>query len=137
MCIMEVRPGQRSSTIAQAMAHNLSTIERDLDMFKPLLEARGETELLATVQAGHEAMKVAYASFLDCFIHEIQHEVAHGHGDAHDTHVGNERVHAHVHSPADQEQIDDILTLLQPVDVDEARSVAEAAAASAERYETR
>lgn len=92
MCIMEVRPGQRSSTIAQAMAHNLSTIERDLDMFKPLLEARGEHELLATIEEGHEHMKAAYQHFLDCFIHEIHHEVEHGHDHDHGDHAG-ERVY--------------------------------------------
>lgn len=123
---MEVRPGQRSSTIAQAMAHNLSTIERDLDMFKPLLEARGEHELLATVEAGHEAMKVAYARFLDCFIHEIQRDVAHGHDHADADHLhGNEREnvthHPHVH----------------PVDREAVLVAAEHAAHDAEKYETR
>src|SRR6266581_4259568 len=96
MCVMEVRPGQRSSTIAQAMAHNLSTIERDLDMFKPLLEARGEHQLLATIESGHQHMKAAYADFLECFIHEIQHEIQSGHDHSHGDHdSGSERIHVH------------------------------------------
>jgi hypothetical protein len=41
MCIMEVRPGQHHSTIAQAQAHNVNTVVADLDMFGTLLVARG------------------------------------------------------------------------------------------------
>ena len=137
---MEVRPGQRSSTIAQAMAHNLSTIERDLDMFKPLVAARGETALLETIEAGHEAMKIAYARFLECFVNEIQIEVAHQHH--HDVNsddaVGNERVHEHhehIH-PVDQALISDATDLLGERDAD-LQSAMTRAAHSAERYETR
>lgn len=80
MCIMEVRPGQRSSTIAQAMAHNTSTVERDLDMFKPLLEARGEAALLRRIETAHQHLKEAYALFLSVFADEVTTEV-HVHGD--------------------------------------------------------
>jgi len=67
MCIMEVRPGQRTATVAQAMAHNTSTIERDLDMFRKLLEARNEGEHLALVEKAQEYLNRAYAIFLEQF----------------------------------------------------------------------
>lgn len=92
LCIMEVRPGQRSSTIAQALAHNTSTVERDLDMFRPLLLARGELALLSKIEEAHEHLKAAYAGFLEVFAEEVTVEVRkhgdHDHGD----HAG-ERVH--------------------------------------------
>jgi hypothetical protein len=93
VCIMEVREGQRSSTIAQAMAHNTSTIERDLDMFRPLLEARGETSLLAEIEAAQRALGVAYQHFLAVFAAEIERDVQHQHQP--DAVIGAERVHVH------------------------------------------
>ena len=122
MCIMEVRPGQRSSTIAQAMAHNVSTIERDLDMFRPLVAARGETELLATIEAGHEALKVAYARFLECFVAEVEQEIANGGDHDHDFH-DHERL-APVH-------------LVDAEMIEQAEAVMRRDARAAERYETR
>jgi hypothetical protein len=93
MCIMEVRPGQRSSTIAQAMAHNVSTVERDLDMFEPLIRARGETDLLAQIQQAHEHLKRAYEGFLSVFVHEVTEEVhVHGDHDHGDHEHGSERL---------------------------------------------
>lgn len=138
MCIMEVRPGQRSSTIAQAMAHNLSTIERDLDMFKPLLVARDEQHLLGLIEEGHEAMKTAYARFLDVFAAELAHDIrTHGDHDHGDHSHGNERshhpsVHPHIH-PEDAELI------RQAIDTDdpEVLLAAEQACRNAERFETR
>jgi hypothetical protein len=91
MCIMEVRPGQRSATIAQAMAHNTSTVERDLDMFTPLLRARGETELLAKIECAHEHLRAAYAEFLAVFTEEVKTEVTSGHDHSHDHDHGSER----------------------------------------------
>lgn len=44
MCIMEVRPGQRDSTIAQAMYHNTSTVVGDLTMWRTLLVERARHE---------------------------------------------------------------------------------------------
>ena len=100
MCIMEVRPGQRSSTIAQAMAHNTSTVERDLDMFKPLLAARGEHELLAKVERAHTALKEAYTEFLSVFVTEVYDEV-HIHGDVdHHDHGEERNVVAQAHHDA-------------------------------------
>jgi hypothetical protein len=89
MCIMEVREGQRSSTIAQAMAHNTSTIERDLDMLRALLKARGETALLAEVEEAQRALGNAYQHFLAIFASEIERDVAHQHLP--EPTVGNER----------------------------------------------
>lgn len=34
MCILEIKHGQKATTVAQAVAHNLSTNERDLDFLR-------------------------------------------------------------------------------------------------------
>lgn len=69
MCIMEVRKGQQSATMAQAMAHNLSTVERDLEMFAEVLRARNDGrghELVGALQVEVEhAYRVALALFAD------------------------------------------------------------------------
>ena len=67
MCIMEVRPGQNTATVAQAMAHNTSTIERDLDMFRKLLEARKEGNHVEMVNRAQKLLNEAYAIFLEQF----------------------------------------------------------------------
>lgn len=71
MCIMEVRAGQHASTIAQAMAHNASTLDRDLDMFKALLNARGDVATLEQVTRAQQAVHVAYEDLLVIFEDEI------------------------------------------------------------------
>ena len=138
MCIMEVRPGQRSSTIAQACAHNLSTVDRDLDMFRPLLAARGETELLALVNDAAEHMHAAYAQLLAVFVDEITTEVrVHGDHDHGDHNHGTEReatdnysgaeIRAHWHGD------DTLEARVRGI----ARDVAERDAHAARRFETR
>lgn len=44
MCIMEVRPGQHDSTIAQAMHHNTQTVVGDLVMWRTVLVERAKHE---------------------------------------------------------------------------------------------
>ena len=90
MCIMEVRAGQRSDTIAQALAHNVSTIERDLDMFEVLLKAREDYECLKTVMRAHESLKRAYADLLMQFGIELAKHVEDHEGHVHQ-HNGSER----------------------------------------------
>lgn len=137
---MEVRPGQHSATIAQAMAHNTSTVERDLDMFKPLLEARGETDILAKIEEAHQHLKAAYEQFLSVFASEL-HTHIHTHGDVPDdsghSH-GNERTHiessfpaVHQHTLASQDE--EFLMAVNLADDPLARELC----ARAEHYETR
>lgn len=85
MCIMEVRPGQTTATVAQAMAHNTSTIERDLDMFRKLLEARKEGVHLTLVNRAQSLLHEAYAIFLEQFGEFVAEEVNP------DTHVHTEQ----------------------------------------------
>lgn len=116
MCIMEVRSGQRSSTIAQALAHNTSTVDRDIDMLVPLLRARGELDAVAEIEEAQRDLQSAYARLLAAFAAEITRDVAEHHES--DAVVGNEHVHVH---PDDAAMIDAMAT----------------AAHRAERYETR
>lgn len=97
MCIMEVRPGQRTATIAQALAHNTSTIERDLDMFRKLLEARKEGDHVELVNRAQKLLNEAYAIFLEQFGEFVAEEVnpdssVHTHTNDHEhEQIGHER----------------------------------------------
>jgi hypothetical protein len=96
VCIMEVRAGQRSSTIAQACAHNAATVERDIDMFIGLLEARGERDKATALHRAQAHLRRAYADLLMLFTAFVAAEEEHVHvlrdhhpGD--DQPVGGER----------------------------------------------
>lgn len=68
MCIMEVREDQPTSIVAQACAHNVSTIERDLDMFERMLEARGvRAAITEHVYRAHESLRTAYSALLNAY----------------------------------------------------------------------
>jgi hypothetical protein len=67
VCVMEVRAGQRSSTIAQACAHNTATVERDVNMFRKLLEARGDTAKAADLAQAQRELQKAEANLLELF----------------------------------------------------------------------
>jgi hypothetical protein len=70
------------------MAHNTSTVDRDLDMFKALLTARGDLATLATIQAAQDAIHGAYETLLSVFETEIgEHES----GVDHEHYHGGER----------------------------------------------
>jgi len=88
---MEVRPGQHSSTIAQALAHNVSTVERDMDMFELLVSARGDTGMLGDLQHAHDHLRKSYATLLAVFGIEVAKAVQDGDGHLHDHDHGNER----------------------------------------------
>jgi len=90
ICIMTVREGQRTATIAQAMAHNVSTVERDMDMFEPLVKARGEQDKLVALNRAHENLKRAYADLLELFGELVAEEVMDPEGHVHEV-VGSER----------------------------------------------
>jgi hypothetical protein len=67
MCIMEIHPKAHRSTMVQAIAHNLSTIDRDLDMLYHVAVSRNDhnlTDFAVSVQA---KVNRAYAEALDEF----------------------------------------------------------------------
>lgn len=102
MCIMEVRPGQHRSTIAQAQAHNINTVIGDLELWLPVLRAehadngndrRYNETVIATVDRVHDALTVQYAAMLGLFGSEVAAAVEHwqhDHGP-----IGAERDHHH------------------------------------------
>lgn len=122
MCVMQVRPGQRSSTMAQAMAHNVSTCERDLDMYIALLSARGQHEAASECRDAQTRLHGAYEMLLGAFTNEIVKDVAHGHNPDEQEWTGNER---------------DLHAGLSADDVDMAHDAALLAAQHAKPYETR
>lgn len=103
MCIMEVRPGQHDSTIAQANAHNVNTVVGDLDLWIPILETRTERaaggdrlygeSVLTTVKGARQRLHAEYAVLLGLFGSEVARAVEHwqqDHGP-----LGTERDHHH------------------------------------------
>lgn len=93
MCIMEVRAGQRSSTIAQAEAHNTRTVIDDADMFAKLLESRGEHERAGAVRHAASNLERAYADFLELFGEfAAEEETSHGRHHHHDDGTNERRV---------------------------------------------
>lgn len=98
MCIMEVRPGQRSETIVQACAHNANTIKGDLEMFRKLATARNETEIIKVIDEAEKHITQAYAVLLEKFGEMLAEDCQDPNGhwtnpQAHHTH-GNERTFA-------------------------------------------
>jgi hypothetical protein len=79
MCIMEVREGQKTTTIAQALAHNLSTSDRDFDMFIKVLESRKDTDTLVTVRHAQDLTHRAYAAMLEVYGEELEQALTHHH----------------------------------------------------------
>lgn len=75
MCIIDVKAGMRYVTVAQAMAHNVSTIERDMDFLRKYLttnvhrlgnlEAQKRLEALARVEKCAAQLHIAYDCLLD------------------------------------------------------------------------
>lgn len=96
MCIMEVRPGQRSETIVQACAHNANTIIGDLQMFEKLASARSETEVLRVINEASHHITHAYAVLLSSFGEMLAKDCQDSNGhwtnpQPHDHPHGNER----------------------------------------------
>lgn len=67
MCIMEIHAHANNATMVQALAHNASTIDRDVDMIVPILEARGQHEAVRTIKHAQDHVHHAYADFLELF----------------------------------------------------------------------
>ncbi len=91
MCIMEIRPGQHTATMAQAMAHNASTLDRDLDMLVTVVKARGDHLGEATILQAQYHVHAAYAILLSEFGMEVAGLVADADGHVHDHDNGSER----------------------------------------------
>lgn len=104
MCIMEVRPGQRDSTIAQALAHNTRTILSDIELFWPLLKSRSPQHLPLLDQfqaelsfASRSALQL-WARLVEAVVAAEPDPAAHAH-----EHYGNERAYAgHAGQDSDQ-----------------------------------
>lgn len=101
---MEMNPEQHQAVMFQAIAHNLSTVDRDVDLLIATLSGRSDItpEQLASVKLGQEEAHRAYANFLALYTEacgayaadengHINHSPAlpHSHDNGH-TH-GNER----------------------------------------------
>ncbi len=89
MCEMEVNPQQRTDVILQAMAHNLSTIDRDLDMLREVVKARKEYNKLASVERTQDLVHRAYADMLMEFGVAVAERTSDTDGHVHT--VGNEK----------------------------------------------
>lgn len=134
MCVMEVRAGQRITTIAQAMAHNTSTIERDLDMFRKMLEANDEHYALQHIELAQNDLKLAYQRFLHVYGFLLEDDIKHGRTAPLGEHSGSERT-AHDHEISQA-----VAALSEDISAGESETIVAASdheAKLARRYETR
>lgn len=138
---MEVRPGQRLSTIAQAMAHNTNTVRGDMDMLEKLCVARGHNHVIEQLHQALRYLDGAYHEFLQVFSDELERDLRE-HGDTPDPeyhrHAAERTAesvlathdHSHPHiKGTDRQMIEQLPDYL--------RFKAEQAASRAEHYETR
>ena len=90
MCIMEIHSRQQTATMVQAVAHNSSTIDRDLDMLIEVMKRRGGV-LLDPITQAQDHIHHAYAILLDAYGEAVAVEVADPDGHVHDHDHGHER----------------------------------------------
>lgn len=104
MCIMEVRLGQRDSTIAQALAHNVATVLSDIGLFRPVLRAR-HPEMLPVLDKFNLELSTASRTALNLWTRLIEVVVVEGadhHTHTHE-HKGSEREVGDFTTPASRE----------------------------------
>lgn len=104
MCIMEVRLGQRDSTIAQACAHNIGTVLSDLELFRPVLKARNP-EMMPVFDNLYEILSATSRDALQLWAMLVEKTVAAQEDHTHD-HLGSEREesdHFHPTTPSADE----------------------------------
>lgn len=89
MCEMEVSTTMKTDAMLQAMAHNSSTVDRDCDLLRPVLIARGETEKVAALDRFQHLIHEAYALMLgeygmavgECVM-DVDGHIQHGYREA-------------------------------------------------------
>lgn len=91
MCIMEVHRNQRTDTMVQAMAHNASTLDRDLDLLIEVLVHRDGAVLLDGIKQAQDHVHRAYAGLLGLFGEAVGAVVADPAGHVHTDDHGTER----------------------------------------------
>lgn len=75
MCVMDVRPDMPLTDMAQAMTHNVSTVERDALMMGTVCEARGERALVQ-IEAARSHLATAHDILLGVFGDAIAESLA-------------------------------------------------------------
>ncbi len=93
MCIMEIHEDATRSAMIQAVAHNLSTIDRDLDMLRNVAESRKDAKLLEWAVSLQNRVHRCYADALAEFGMSLADVATDDKGHmphVHDNH-GNER----------------------------------------------
>ncbi|SRR6266480_563278 len=90
MCIMEIHAHSERTTMVQAIAHNLSTIDRDLDMLREVAHARQDTDLLDFAETVQRRVQGAYAEALAEFGIEVAKVASDHEGHVHGE-TGSER----------------------------------------------
>lgn len=88
MCIMEIHDKAAKITMVQAVTHNLSTVDRDLDMLVKLAESRKDDKLHSWAVTMQNAVHGAYAYGLTEFGLLAASAASDHNGHVH---VGNER----------------------------------------------
>lgn len=90
MCIMEVRPGQHTSTMVQAELHNTQTVLSDLEMLRDVCTARKDQRCLTHIDRVENALTVAVNRLHKFYQEEVEAHESDPHGTL-DSQVGEER----------------------------------------------
>jgi hypothetical protein len=93
MCIMEIHEHASKSSMIQAIAHNLSTIDSDLDMLREVAKGRKDHEMVNWVDSLQKKVHAAYADALGEFGMSLADVVMDENGHMPHTH-GNEALSA-------------------------------------------
>ncbi len=93
MCIMEIHEHASKSSMIQAIAHNLSTVDSDLDMLRKVAESRKDHEMVNWVDSLQKKVHAAYADALSEFGMSLADVVMDQNGHMPHTH-GNEALAA-------------------------------------------
>ena len=101
MCQMEIHAHAQTTTMLQAVSHNLGTSASDLDTLAATLRARGADDALVEILAATQDMVARMSkAMLALYEHEVRN---HPHVDTGHATVGSERVGLE-RSPAQQRE---------------------------------
>jgi hypothetical protein len=88
---MEVHERANTATMMQAMAHNLSTVDRDFDMLDRVLTKRSEYEFVRACAQVQTQVHKSYAAMLELYGESIARRAEDPAGHLHTYKVGSER----------------------------------------------
>jgi len=107
MCIMEIHADSTNDDMVQAMAHNLSTVDRDADMLLKIFRGRHRDDLAAQIAYGQHQVHLIYALWLGLY-GELVAEAAQDPDGHYHRHHGEERtIEAEIKASTEEARTDE------------------------------